>query len=55
MTWFGNTSGRQVELKTGILDGLILAAVGLIASATMVIPGVSGSMVLTIMATICRW
>lgn len=49
MTWFGNTSGRQVELKTGILDGLILAAVGLIASATMVIPGVSGSMVLTIM------
>lgn len=46
---FGKQNGVEVVLKMDLLSLLYLFGVGIIASATMVIPGVSGSMVLTIM------
>lgn len=43
---FGNGEGTDVMLNPGIGMACILFAVGILASATMIIPGVSGSMIL---------
>ena len=45
----GETQGAAANLSFSFANVLILFAVGVIASATMVIPGVSGSMVLMLM------
>lgn len=45
----GATSGAEATLVGGIVPMIKLFAVGVIASATMIIPGVSGSMVLMIL------
>lgn len=42
-------SGKEVTLTVDVITAIKLFGVGVIASATMVIPGVSGSMVLMIM------
>ncbi len=41
--------GASADLSAGLINAVKLFAVGVIASATMVIPGVSGSMVLMLM------
>lgn len=45
----GETEGTAADLSFGFANVLILFVVGVITSATMVIPGVSGSMVLMLM------
>ena len=45
----GETEGNAADLSFGIVNVIKLFGVGVIASATMVIPGVSGSMVLLLM------
>lgn len=45
----GETEGAAADLSFSLINVLILFGVGVIASATMVIPGVSGSMVLMLM------
>lgn len=45
----GDGSGSEATLTGGIVPMVKLFAVGIIASATMIIPGVSGSMVLMIL------
>lgn len=45
----GETEGAAADLSFGFVNILILFGVGIITSATMVIPGVSGSMVLMLM------
>ncbi len=45
----GESEGDAADLSFGLLNVLKLLGVGVIASATMVIPGVSGSMVLMLM------
>lgn len=45
----GEMEGDAADLSFGVVNVLKLFAVGIIASATMVIPGVSGSMVLMLM------
>ena len=45
----GESEGAAADLSFGIVNVLKLFIVGIIASATMVIPGVSGSMVLMLM------
>lgn len=45
----GNATGGDVELVVSWKMALILSGVGIIAAATMVIPGVSGSMILMIL------
>ena len=47
MQYFGG-EGKEVTLTVGIIPAILLFIVGVIASATMVIPGVSGSMMLMI-------
>ncbi len=46
---FGDASGSNVTLTTSFMGLLMLFIVGVISAATMVIPGVSGSMILMIM------
>lgn len=46
MAIMGETEGNAADLSFGLLNVIKLFLVGVIASATMVIPGVSGSMVL---------
>lgn len=46
MAVMGETEGNAADLSFGLVNVLKLLGVGVIASATMVIPGVSGSMVL---------
>ena len=46
---FGGAEGASAELSFSIVNVIKLFVVGIIASATMVIPGVSGSMVLMLM------
>lgn len=46
---FGSRSSGNVVLEPGIVTMLLLLIIGVIASATMVIPGVSGSMVLMLL------
>lgn len=45
----GETEGTAVSLSFGVVNVIKLFGVGIVASATMVIPGVSGSMVLMLM------
>lgn len=45
----GKSEGAAVDLSFSVIHALKLFGVGVIASATMVIPGVSGSMVLMLM------
>ena len=45
----GETEGNAADLSFSVGNVIILFGVGIIASATMVIPGVSGSMVLMLM------
>ncbi len=45
----GETEGTAADLSFGLVNVLKLLGTGIIASATMVIPGVSGSMVLMLM------
>jgi putative membrane protein len=46
---FGNAEGADVVLEPGFSDGIMLFIVGIIAAATMIIPGVSGSMILLLL------
>ena len=46
---FGNAEGADVVLQPGFSDGIMLFIVGIIAAATMIIPGVSGSMILLLL------
>ena len=45
----GENAGQQVEIKLDFFGIIMLFVVGVIAAATMVIPGVSGSMMLMLM------
>ncbi len=45
----GNAEGADVVIEPGFGSGIMLFLVGVIAAATMIIPGVSGSMILLIM------
>lgn len=49
MAMMGDNGNRQVTLSLGIVPMIKLVLVGIIAAATMIIPGVSGSMVLLIL------
>lgn len=49
MAMLGETEGKAADLSLSFLNVLKLFGVGVIASATMVIPGVSGSMILLLM------
>lgn len=49
MAAMGESKGAAADLSFGFVNVLKLLGVGVIASATMVIPGVSGSMVLMLM------
>lgn len=49
MAMMGGNGNRQVTLNFGIVPMIKLVLVGIIAAATMIIPGVSGSMVLLIL------
>jgi putative membrane protein len=46
---FGHGEGAQADLTLGVLTVVKLFVVGMIASATMIIPGVSGSMMLMLL------
>lgn len=49
MALLGNAEGKEADLSFSLVNILIMFLVGIIASATMVIPGVSGSMVLLLL------
>ena len=49
MTLLGERESAAADLSLGWLNGFKLLGVGIVASATMVIPGVSGSMILMLM------
>lgn len=49
MAMMGDNGNRQVTLNLGIVPMIKLVLVGIIAAATIIIPGVSGSMVLLIL------
>ncbi len=49
MALMGETEGNAADLSFNFVNAIKLFGVGVIASATMVIPGVSGSMVLLLM------
>lgn len=49
MAAMGESEGQAADLSFSIVNVVILVGVGIITSATMVIPGVSGSMVLMLM------
>lgn len=49
MAALGDTKGNTADLSFSVLNVVKMFGVGVIASATMVIPGVSGSMVLMLM------
>lgn len=46
--YFGGNASGEVKLTIGIVPMIVIFLVGIITSATMVIPGVSGSMILMI-------
>lgn len=46
---FGNAEGVDVVIEPGFSNGIMLFIVGIIAAATMIIPGVSGSMILLLL------
>lgn len=49
MAVLNGTGGRYVQLETNVTGMTLLFFVGIVASATMVIPGVSGSMMLLLL------
>jgi putative membrane protein len=49
MAALGETEGKAADLSLSVMSVVKLFLVGIIASATMVIPGVSGSMVLLVL------
>ncbi len=49
MALMGDTEGNAADLSFNVINVLKLLGVGIIAAATMVIPGVSGSMMLLLM------
>lgn len=49
MTLLGERESAAADLSLGWLNGFKLFGIGIVASATMVIPGVSGSMILMLM------
>ena len=49
MAVLNGTGGRYVQLETNVTGMILLFFVGIVASATMVIPGVSGSMMLLLL------
>lgn len=49
MAAFGGTEGAAADLTFNLVNVLKLFVIGIVASATMVIPGVSGSMVLMLL------
>ncbi len=49
MAFMGEKEGNAADMSVNLINIMKLFAVGVIASATMVIPGVSGSMVLLLM------
>lgn len=49
MAVMGETSGNAADVSFGLLNVIKLLAVGIIAAATMVVPGVSGSMMLMLL------
>lgn len=49
MTLLGEQESAAADLSLGWLNGFKLFGIGIVASATMVIPGVSGSMILMLM------
>ena len=49
MAAMGETEGQAADLSFSLVNAVTLVGVGIITSATMVIPGVSGSMVLMLM------
>ena len=49
MALFGGGKGADADLSFGFVNVLILCGCGIIAAATMVIPGVSGSMILMLL------
>ena len=49
MALLGETSGNSADVSFGIVNILKLFGIGIIAAATMVVPGVSGSMMLMLL------
>lgn len=49
MAVLGENSGADADVSFGLMNVIKLLAVGIIAAATMVIPGVSGSMMLMLL------
>lgn len=49
MAVMGETSGNAADVSFGLLNVIKLLVVGIIAAATMVVPGVSGSMMLMLL------
>lgn len=49
MAVMGETSGKAADVSFGVLNVIKLFGVGIIAAATMVVPGVSGSMMLMLL------
>lgn len=49
MAVMGETEGNAADMSFGVMNVIKLFGVGIITSATMIIPGVSGSMVLLLM------
>lgn len=49
MALMGETEGNAADMTFGVMNVIKLLGVGVITSATMIIPGVSGSMVLLLM------
>lgn len=49
MAAFGESEGKAADLSFSVLNVIKLFGVGVIASATMIIPGVSGSMILLLL------
>lgn len=49
MAVLGESSGAEADVSFGLINVLKLFGIGIIAAATMVVPGVSGSMILMIL------
>ena len=49
MALLGETGGKSADVTLGVINVIKLLFVGIIAAATMVVPGVSGSMMLMLL------
>lgn len=49
MALMGDTNGKAADVSFGIVNAIKLFGVGVVAAATMVVPGVSGSMMLMLL------